>query len=514
LKALPTVRDHTSNELNEEGDEYKPREYDENGEKKVAPNGAPLGGRRYRCRTFFMPDRGDKLFMLATECAKVLHYRDSYLLFNKNRSLFKIIANQAEKNDLIQQGILPSSYRSRQIAIVTARSMYRQFGSRLIENGRRVRDDYWESKARKQGFTEEDAAGEKRPGAAKAREAQAAAEASNAAAYAAIPHAEVVYTSNGPNPMDGSSSQMPLPMINLNPADDLGDYSTVQRPRHEITGSAYQDRTQPTAAAEIINQAGQTVDYNKNLNQQRVSRSKYLDDIWRRPHEPPPSQLPSGETDTGVSASQAHQSPHLQTASGLANHPSVGSHTPQQHHPMMTPQSYSQQPLHPGMVSQSPVRNVHQQLPSTQMQHRSPTFSMAGSNTHTQPTYGYPQGQMWPSAQSQPSPLPQTPMQYAQHLQQQSPHMQHTALQHPQMHHAGSGGSMHQMGYNVMAGGMNPPPYNVPRPMYQPSPGQQQQQQQHYMHQGSVAGTQPGMQGWSPAPSNGPQGQQNWQQGF
>ena len=147
IKALPTVRDHTTDQLNPEGDEYIPREIDEAGERKVTQTGHPLDGREYRCRTFFVPNRADKLFMLATECARVLGYRDSYLLFNKNRSLYKIIATQAEKDDLIQQEILPYSYRSRQIAIVTARSMFRQFGSRLIVNGRRVRDDYWESKA-------------------------------------------------------------------------------------------------------------------------------------------------------------------------------------------------------------------------------------------------------------------------------------------------------------------------------------------------------------------------------
>lgn len=175
LKALPTVRDHTTDQLGPGGDEYLPREIDEAGENKVMHNGVLHGGREYRCRTFLVPNRGDKLFMLATECARVLGYRDSYLLFNKNRSLFKIIANQTEKDDLVNQEILPFSYRSRQIAIVTARSMFRQFGSRMIVNGKRLRDDYWEIKARKQGFTEADLAGERRPGASKAREAAAAA---------------------------------------------------------------------------------------------------------------------------------------------------------------------------------------------------------------------------------------------------------------------------------------------------------------------------------------------------
>lgn len=168
IKALPTVRDHTTDQLDAEGKEYIPRDIDPSGETKVSEHGHPLDGRDFRCRTFRLPDRGETLFMLATECARVLAYRQSYLLFNKNRSLFEIILTQTEKDDLIQQEILPYSCRLQQIAVVTARSMFRQFGSRLIQDGRRVRDDYWELKARQQGFTEEDAAGEKRPGAARA----------------------------------------------------------------------------------------------------------------------------------------------------------------------------------------------------------------------------------------------------------------------------------------------------------------------------------------------------------
>ncbi|KAG9249733.1 chromatin remodelling complex Rsc7/Swp82 subunit-domain-containing protein [Emericellopsis atlantica] len=171
VRALPTFRDHTTDQLNETSDEYIPRGIDELGEKKVMSNGVLLGGRTYRCRTFLVPNRGDKLFMLAAECARVLSYRDSYLLFNKNRSLYKILASQAEKDDLFEKEITPFSHCSRQVAIVTARSMFRQFGSKVVEGGCRVRDDYWEQHARMQGFTETDLAGEKRPGAAKDREA-------------------------------------------------------------------------------------------------------------------------------------------------------------------------------------------------------------------------------------------------------------------------------------------------------------------------------------------------------
>ena len=97
--------------------------------------------------------------MLAVECARVLRYRDSYLLFHKNRSLLKIIATQQDKDYLIQQELIPYSHRSRQTPLVSARSMFRQFGARVIEGGRRVRDDYWEADAVNRGFTEEDMPG-------------------------------------------------------------------------------------------------------------------------------------------------------------------------------------------------------------------------------------------------------------------------------------------------------------------------------------------------------------------
>ncbi|KAH8751108.1 chromatin-remodelling complex, RSC SWI/SNF subunit Rsc7/Swp82, partial [Diaporthe sp. PMI_573] len=145
------MRNHTSDQLGPAGDEYIPQKFDEDGEKKIMPDGRLLRNRKYRCRTFLVPSRGRNLFMLASMCAKDLGYRDSYSLFRKNRSLFKIVLNQVDKDDLVSQGILSLSSRSRPIAILTARSIFRQFGSRVVVNGRRVRDDYWEENARKQG---------------------------------------------------------------------------------------------------------------------------------------------------------------------------------------------------------------------------------------------------------------------------------------------------------------------------------------------------------------------------
>ena len=57
--------------------------------------------------------------MLAVECVRVLRYRASYLLFNKNRILYKITLSEAERDDLIHQEILPYAHRSRQVIIVT-----------------------------------------------------------------------------------------------------------------------------------------------------------------------------------------------------------------------------------------------------------------------------------------------------------------------------------------------------------------------------------------------------------
>lgn len=349
IKALPTVRDHTTDQLNPSGDEYIPREIDEFGEKKVMANGQLLGGRVYRCRTFLVPNRGDKLFMLATECARNLSYRDSYLLFNKNRSLFKIIASQAEKDDLVQQEILPFSYRSRQIAIVTARSMFRQFGSRVIEGGRRVRDDYWETKARKQGFTENDLAGEKRPGAAKAREA---AEAQNNVLLG-NPNPEIVYnTASGPFPgpphshlipgmmggQPGTAGRMPGLTVNADFTETRPrDYSGIIKtgPRQEISGPAYQDPTRPSALSEINSQAQHAAEYSRSVTQQRDMRGDYLQGVWRRPHEQPPVHI--GQSDP-VPTTRANSSPHVAN-SGIPNPSVVSSQSPQM---MMSAAPYSQ----------------------------------------------------------------------------------------------------------------------------------------------------------------------------
>lgn len=131
---------------------------DEEGEKKVDKNGNLLGGREYRVRTFKVKGRGDRLYMLATEPARCMGFRDSYLLFQKHRKIFKIVCKDEEKFDLIEREIIPHSYKGRLIGICAARSVFREFGARIVVGGRRVIDDYYETEAKNQGHTPDELA--------------------------------------------------------------------------------------------------------------------------------------------------------------------------------------------------------------------------------------------------------------------------------------------------------------------------------------------------------------------
>ncbi|KAF8429504.1 chromatin remodelling complex Rsc7/Swp82 subunit-domain-containing protein [Tirmania nivea] len=124
------------------------------GETKVTANGQLLGGREYRCRTFTIKGRGERLYMLSTEPARCIGFRDSYLFFQKHKQLFKIIMDDDEKYDMIARNLIPHSYKGRAIGVVTARSVFREFGARIVVGGRRVVDDYWEAKAREEGAVE------------------------------------------------------------------------------------------------------------------------------------------------------------------------------------------------------------------------------------------------------------------------------------------------------------------------------------------------------------------------
>ncbi|CEP18989.1 hypothetical protein [Parasitella parasitica] len=89
-------------------------DHDESGETKVDKYGRLLGG-----------------------------FRDSFVFLKKNVKLIKVHIDNAEKGFLVDSNMLRSTFRTREISVVTARSVYKQFGHRIVRKGRRGRDDYY-----------------------------------------------------------------------------------------------------------------------------------------------------------------------------------------------------------------------------------------------------------------------------------------------------------------------------------------------------------------------------------
>ena len=127
---------------------------DPEGESKIDKNGQLLGGRQYRVRTFPLLGHGDRLYMLSTEPARCIGFRDSYLFFQKHKYLYKIIIEDAAKRDLISRDLIPHSYKGRAIGVVTAHSVFREFGAKIVVGGRKIIDDYYVQEARDRGDVE------------------------------------------------------------------------------------------------------------------------------------------------------------------------------------------------------------------------------------------------------------------------------------------------------------------------------------------------------------------------
>ncbi|KAL8856742.1 MAG: hypothetical protein Q9178_006699 [Gyalolechia marmorata] len=127
---------------------------DPEGETKVNKDGILLGNREYKVRVFTISGKGDRLYMLSTEPARCIGFRDSYLFFQKHKTLWKIILTEEAKRDLIERSLIPHSYKGRAIGVVTARSVFREFGAKIIIGGRKVVDDYQASAARARGDVE------------------------------------------------------------------------------------------------------------------------------------------------------------------------------------------------------------------------------------------------------------------------------------------------------------------------------------------------------------------------
>lgn len=152
-RATQVPIDEDGNTLNVANDEIELPE-DPEGEEKINKNGELQDGREYRVRTFTLLGRGKRLYMLSTEPARCIGFRDSYLFFQKHKHLYKIIIDDEEKRDLIERDLIPHSYKGRSIGVVTARSVFREFGAKIVIGGKKVVDDYDVAAARERGDVE------------------------------------------------------------------------------------------------------------------------------------------------------------------------------------------------------------------------------------------------------------------------------------------------------------------------------------------------------------------------
>ena len=233
-------------QVNPDGDDYIQIDFDEAGEKKVLSTGHLLDGREYRVRPFTITGRGEKLFVLATEVARLLGYRDSYLFFNKNKRLFKLTATDMEKEDLIRRNLIAMSFRARQTSVVTCRSMFINFGARIVLDGRRVRDDYWETIARKEGVAEElvdDSGGQYAP---------------------PIPLVAPTVT----------------PAINMSTEDRIREFQTTPKAPASVMGPAYSGDVEPVSVIALADHVRAAIEFNKQLARERKERELRWWQAW------------------------------------------------------------------------------------------------------------------------------------------------------------------------------------------------------------------------------------------
>lgn len=146
--------DDKGNEINVQNDEIVLDDEDPKGVAKIDALGFLKGDRKFRVKTFTVFGKGERQYMVSTEPARLVGFRDSYLLFKTHQSLFKKVCTNEEKMDLIRRHLIPTSYKGRAVNLVTARSIFREFGARMIVDGKKVTDDFWEDQARERGDVE------------------------------------------------------------------------------------------------------------------------------------------------------------------------------------------------------------------------------------------------------------------------------------------------------------------------------------------------------------------------
>ncbi|KAJ2846087.1 hypothetical protein IWW36_004511, partial [Coemansia brasiliensis] len=127
-------------------------EKDEAGEAKIDADGYLQGGREFICPIFRSPFRRNKKrqYVLTMDCCRYMGARDSYMLFKQHPRMRRVETTQEERDLLADRMMIPKVTRFRPIALITARTAFREFGARIVKNGRYIVDDYWEEARRRE----------------------------------------------------------------------------------------------------------------------------------------------------------------------------------------------------------------------------------------------------------------------------------------------------------------------------------------------------------------------------
>lgn len=80
--------------------------------------------------------------MLLVDIAKATGFKDSFSFLIKNHDFPRLVATEADREKLIELDLIPYQLKNRTIGLVTARSIFRRFGYKIIKRGRSIRDDY------------------------------------------------------------------------------------------------------------------------------------------------------------------------------------------------------------------------------------------------------------------------------------------------------------------------------------------------------------------------------------
>ena len=112
--------------------------------RNITRDGNLKDGRIFKLATYILPRHPTRLYMLASDLAKEFGFRDSFLLFQRTQGLFRLVATDADKLFLINHlKVLPRMRKYAPVPIVSAKSAFRVFGHKLIQNGLPDIDQYY-----------------------------------------------------------------------------------------------------------------------------------------------------------------------------------------------------------------------------------------------------------------------------------------------------------------------------------------------------------------------------------